>query len=156
MIFSTLVLTVRLSNDHQPGQNPHPPTDYGAFVIQTLASMTRESNSVNQTVLRRCIGLSASYLLTDTSTNPASGMSTWRIGFNRLVDVVVALHARDELELATMNEASKACSECWSVADSWGGFDEVRYVVKGVAGKLKALLDENHRTYKGERVYAPG
>jgi hypothetical protein len=118
--------------------------------------MTRESNSINQTVLRQCIGLSASYLLTDTSTNPENGMFTWRIGFNRLVDVVVALHARDELELATMNEASKACSECWSVSKSWGGLDEVRDVVRGVAERLKALLDDNHRTYRGERVYAPG
>ena len=83
-------------------------------------------------------------------------MSTWRVGFNRLVDVVVALHARGELELETLNAASKACSESWSVSGSWGGLDGARDVVREVAIKLKRLLDENGRTYKGGRVYAPG
>ena len=80
----------------------------------------------------------------------------WSVGFNRLVDIVVALHSRCELELETMNEASKACSECWSVSGSWTGLAEGRAVVRSVAIRLKKLLDENGRTYKGERVYAPG
>lgn len=88
--------------------------------------------------------------------NPERGINTWCIGFNRLVDVLVALHARGELELETVNEASKACSECWqSVAGSWRELDKCRDGVRAVAAKLKKLLDENGRTYHGEQVYAP-
>lgn len=117
--------------------------------------MTRESGTVDQTLLRHCIGLSSSYLVTDTSMNPEHGISTWYVGFSRLVDVLVALHARGELEVETVNQASKACSECWSVAGSWRGLDECREGVRAVAGRLKRLLDENGRTYRGETVYAP-
>jgi hypothetical protein len=139
-------------------QRKYGPTDYTAFVTDALAKSTGQTTgkSVNQKVLRRCLGLSSSYLLTDTSTNPVNGLNTWSIGFNRLVDVVVALHARKELELETMNEASKACSECWSVSGSWAGLAEGRTVVRSIAIRLKRLLDENGRTYRGERVYAPG
>ena len=118
--------------------------------------MTRESKSVDQVLLRRCIGLSSSYLVTDTSMNPEGGMASWTIGFNRLVDVIVALHAVGELEFETVNQASKACSECWTVAGSWRGLDQAREGVRGVATKLKKLLDENGKTYKGEKVYTPG
>ncbi|KIJ70541.1 hypothetical protein HYDPIDRAFT_23641 [Hydnomerulius pinastri MD-312] len=132
------------------------PTDYAQFVVDLVAKMTQDSGSIDQSILRRAIGLASSYLVTDTSTNPESGISTWQTGFNRLVDVVVALHSRDELELETVNEASKACSECWSVAGTWRGMEECRQGVKEVAGKLKRLLDEpNRRTYKGQKVYTP-
>jgi hypothetical protein len=87
--------------------------------------------------------------------NPERGMNTWTVGFNRLVDVVVALHGRGELEFETVNQASKACSECWAVAGLWRGLDEAREAVRGVAMKLKKLLDENGKTYKGEKVYTP-
>jgi hypothetical protein len=117
--------------------------------------MTRESKTLDQKVLRQCIGLASSYLLTDTSMNPEHGLQTWSAGFLRLGDVVSALHARGELEMETVNEASKACSDCWSVAGSWRGLDECRDGVRAVAAKLKTLLDENGRTYRGERVYAP-
>ena len=33
--------------------------------------------------------------------------------------------------------------------------EEVRQCVRNVAGKLQGLLDENGRTYKGQRVYTP-
>jgi ribosomal protein S14 len=59
------------------------------------------------------------------------------------------------LEAETVSSASKACSECWSVAGTWRGFEECREGVREVAGKLKKILDETGRTYKGERVYAP-
>jgi hypothetical protein len=137
----------------QLGHNPA--TDYGTVVINALARMTRESKSVDQNILRHYIGLSSSYLLTDTSMNPERGMTTWTIGFNRLVDVVVALHGVGELEFETVNQASRACSECWTVAGSWRGLDEARETVRGVATKLKKLLDENGKTYKGEKVYTP-
>jgi hypothetical protein len=117
--------------------------------------MNRKSQSIDQNILRQCIGLSSSYLVTDTSMNPERGISTWNVGFNRLVDVVVALHARGELEVETVNAASKACSECWSIAGSWKGLEECRDGVRTVAAKLKTLLDESGRTYRGEMVYAP-
>lgn len=117
--------------------------------------MTRETGSVNQGLLRQCIGLASSYLVTDTNMNPERGISTWFTGFNNVVDVLVALHMRNELELETVSEASKACSECWSVAGTWRGLDECKECVRSVALKLKSLLDENGRTYRGEKVYAP-
>ena len=51
--------------------------------------------------------------------NPSLGLTSWHNGFNRLVDVLVVLHARNELELETVSAASKACSECWTVAGAW-------------------------------------
>ena len=72
---------------------------------------------------------------------------------NSLVDVVVALHARGELELATLSEASKACSECWTAAGAWRGMEDCREGVRTVGGKLKKLLDEGGRTYKGNAPF---
>ena len=42
-------------------------------------------------VLRRCLGLASSYLVTDVTMNAEEGVRSWRAGFNRLVDVMVAL-----------------------------------------------------------------
>jgi len=117
--------------------------------------MTRQSSTIDQGAIRQCLGLSSSYLVTDTTMNPTGGVASWITGFNRLVDVLVALHSRGELESETVNAASKACSECWSVAGNWKGLDECREGVRGVAAKLKRLLDDNGRTYKGDRVYVP-
>ncbi|KAG6378533.1 hypothetical protein JVT61DRAFT_12795 [Boletus reticuloceps] len=125
------------------------PTDYAQFVLDVLAKMTRDAGAIDQAILQRAIGLASSYLVTDASTNPDGGIATWKTGFNRLADLVVVLHHRGELELDTFNEASKACSECWSVAATWRGMEDCRQGVKEVAGKLKKLLDEpNRRTYK--------
>lgn len=132
-----------------------PPTDYGAFVLQMLPRMSQPSGSVNQSVLRQCLGLSSSYLVTDTTMDPDRGLASWHTGFNRLIDVVVALHTRGELELATINDASKACSECWTVAGSWRDMEGGRDSVKGVAARLKTLLDQNGKTYRGGRIYVP-
>jgi hypothetical protein len=130
-------------------------TDFADLVLRKLASMTRRQGRINQETLRHMLGLASSYLVTDVSTSATDGVQTWATGFHRLVDVLVALHALDELELATVDAASKACSECWSVAGSFRGLDECRECVREVAAKLKTLLDPNGRTYKGERVYAP-
>ncbi|KAG2152263.1 hypothetical protein BD769DRAFT_1404152 [Suillus cothurnatus] len=125
------------------------PTDYGHFVIHIVKRMTQQSSAIDQAMLRRAIGLASSYLVTDTSTNSERGIQTWCTGFHRLVDIMV-------LELETVNEASKACSECWSVAGTWRGMEDCRQGVKEVAAKLKKLLDEPHRrTYKGSKVYTP-
>ncbi|KAJ3880334.1 hypothetical protein F5051DRAFT_459454 [Lentinula edodes] len=139
-----------------PEQNP--PTNYGKFVISMLKRMSKDAPGeqvIDQTKLRRCISLSSSFLLSDTCMDPDHGVNSWFMGFSRLIDVIVALHVRSELDIETMNAASKACSECWSVAGAWKGLEQCREGVKKVAGKLKKLLDENGRTYRGERVYAP-
>lgn len=89
--------------------------------------------------------------------NTTNGHVSWQAGFNRLVDVLAALDARGELELETVSAASKACSECWSVAGNWRELEDAncRESVRGIAVRLKGLLDENGRTYHGGRVYVP-
>ena len=117
--------------------------------------MTRTTGSVDQRVLRQCLGLASSYLVTDTTMNPTGGLTSWNNGLNRLVDVLVALHNRNELELDTISAASKACSECWSAAGNWRGLEGSKGAIRAVAGRLKGLLDPNGRTYRGGRVYVP-
>jgi len=166
---------------------PRPPTDYGRAVVASLASMSSESGVIDQRMLRYFLALSPAYLLLDSTTNstssfepqqrssrdssprsdsssgspsppPLSGIQTWDAGFNRLVDILLALHARGELELETLNVASQACSECWTVASSWpaGGVgEETRVRVRNIASKLRSVLDENRRTYRGGLVYVP-
>ncbi|KAI0068869.1 hypothetical protein BV25DRAFT_1844661 [Artomyces pyxidatus] len=147
--------TSRIRNTTMETGEMKPPTDYGAYVLDALASMTRHSGAVDQTSLRQCLGMASSYLVTDVTMNPNGGMASWNTGFARLVDVLIALHARGELELETLNAASKACSECWTVAGNWRTMLDCREGVRRVAGKLQKLLDENGRTYKGGAVYVP-
>lgn len=99
--------------------------------------------------------MSSSYLLTDATMNLSGGLTSWYSGFCRIVDVMSALHTRNELELQTISEASKACSECWGVAGGWKELEQARDRVKEIATRLKGLLDENGRTYHGERIYIP-
>jgi hypothetical protein len=127
-----------------------PPTDYGSFVVNVMARSTAGGTTpIDQRVLRQCLGLASSFLITDTTINPLTGADTWYIGFSRLVDIVVALHARDELDLETVNIASRACSECWMVAGSWRGLLDCKNKVKEIATKLRMILDPNDRTYRG-------
>ena len=141
------------------GQEPTveitPPTDYGNMVVEVLGKMTRTSGRIDQAALRRCIGLASSYMVTDVTMNAEGGVHTWRAGFNRLVDVMVALHARQELEVETVDAASRACSECWAVAGSWREMDECREGVTAIAARLKGLLDGNGKTYRGQAIYVP-
>ncbi|KAJ7228669.1 hypothetical protein GGX14DRAFT_414188 [Mycena pura] len=93
-------------------------TDYSRFVVDAIKSGTRPSEStLDQEVLRTALALSSSYLVTDTSTNPDpnAGSRTWFVGLNQLVDLLVALHAREELEIETLNAASKALCCFFSV-----------------------------------------
>jgi len=131
------------------------PTDYAAFVLGILGSMTRQSQSLDQSILRQCLGLASSYLVTDGTMNTERGITTWSVGFTRLVDVMLALHARNELEFETVNAASRACSECWTVTGVWSGLEAGQDGVRNVAAKLRKLLDEGGTTYRGEKVYAP-
>ncbi|KAJ3566316.1 hypothetical protein NP233_g7086 [Leucocoprinus birnbaumii] len=143
--------------------DPTPPTDYSSFILDVLRrtrpppppSTSVPAPLISQSVLRQCLGLASSFLITDLTTSPEKGLTTWLSGFSSLVDIVVALHARGELELETISEASKACSECWTAAGVWKGMEECRDGVRATAGKLKNLLDEGGKTYRGERVYAP-
>ena len=126
-----------------------PATDFGAFVINILSHTSPKSETIDQKVLRGCIQLASSFLVTDTTTNPERGISTWSVGFCRLVDLVVVLHTRNELELETVSAASKACSECWTAAGNWPGLNECRNRVRDIGGRLKKVLDSNERTYRG-------
>ncbi|KAF8265124.1 hypothetical protein EI94DRAFT_1736636 [Lactarius quietus] len=140
----------------EPSQGePRPPTNYEAYILDALTAMSARSSTIDQGVLRQCLGLSSSYLIADTTTNPTGGINTWSAGLSRLVEILTAVHARGELELETVNSASKACSECWTVASNWRGMDECRESVRRVAARLKQLLDENGRTFGGESVYVP-
>ncbi|KAF5320781.1 hypothetical protein D9619_000920 [Psilocybe cf. subviscida] len=145
------------ADDPFPPIPPTPPTDFAAFVTEILARESRASDSttINQDILRRCLHLASSFFVTDTTTNPERGISTWSSGLNRLVDLVLVLHRRNELALETLDAASRACSECWTAAGSWRVLEEGRTHVREAGQRLKKILDENQRTYKGERIYSP-
>ena len=143
------------SSSTQPMQRQTQPTSFQIYVVEVLNSMTERSSTIDQDVVRKCLGLSSSYLITDTTTNPMEGMTSWCAGLIQVVDVLSALHSRGELEPETINAASRACSECWTVAGNWRGLEGGRECVRKVAIRLKGLLDENGRTYKGEAVYVP-
>lgn len=133
-----------------------PHIDFHSVVVNALGDMTRTSGTIDQTMLRRLLMLTPAYLIVDNTINPESGLTRWASGFNRLVDVLLALHAKEQLETETVNEASKACSECWSVSGTYRGLTaDGRDVVRGIGMALKTILDADGRKYKGERVYAP-
>lgn len=133
-----------------------PHIDFQNAVLNALGAMTRTSGSIDQTKLRHLLMLTPAYLVVDNTINSEGGLARWSAGFHRLVDVLLALHAKEQLELETVNEASKACSECWSVSGTYRGLTaEGREVVRGIAARLKTMLDRDGRKYRGERVYAP-
>ena len=133
-----------------------PHVDFHSAVVNALGDMTRTSGTIDQTMLRRLLMLTPAYLIVDNTINAEGGLARWSAGFNRLVDVLLALHAKEQLETETVNEASKACSECWSVSGTYRGLTtDGRDVVRGIGARLKTILDADGRKYKGERVYAP-
>ena len=133
-----------------------PHVDFQSAVVYAIGSMTRTSGSIDQEMLRRLFMLTPAYLIVDNTINSEGGLARWSAGFNGLVDVVLALHKKEQLETETVNEASKACSECWSVSGTYRGLTtDGRAVVRGIGARLKTILDADGRKYKGERVYAP-
>ena len=128
---------------------------FNLYFTTALAAMTKNGATIDQRLLQMYLTMTPSYLVMDTSVNSEGGIASWRTGFMRLVDVLVALHKRGELELETVNAASKACSECWSVSGSWRGLDECKETIREVAAKLKTLLDPNGRTFQGQQIYTP-
>jgi hypothetical protein len=144
------------------------PTDYGKFVLDALAHMAKTkqgdesqgvpsssssspapSSSIDQDVLRQCIRLSSSFLLTDSTMNAETGIQTWSTGMNRVVDIVLALDKKDVLEIETMTEVSRACTECWTAAGAFPGIADCRTHVRDFGIKLKKLLDPGSDSYKG-------
>jgi hypothetical protein len=75
----------------------------------TEERVTQPKPKLDQETLRTALALASSFLVTDTATNsdPHVGSDTWFVGLNQLIDLLVALHARDELEIETVNAASK-------------------------------------------------
>jgi hypothetical protein len=65
-------------------------------------------NDYTQAQLRTYITLASSFLALDTTLkeHPQDGIATWRLGWDRIVDLLTALHYRGELEVATVNAAS--------------------------------------------------
>lgn len=145
-------------------------TDFGAFVLDAVARMTipppRDSEkqekegkepsiprTIDQTLLCQCLRLSSSYLITDASMNPERGTHTWAVGFSRLIDIVIALHSRSELELSTVVAATKACRECWIAAGAFTLVEDCRGKVREHATKLRNnIMDSGGKTYKGQTV----
>ncbi|KIJ56682.1 hypothetical protein M422DRAFT_22841 [Sphaerobolus stellatus SS14] len=133
-----------------------PHIDFHSAVVNSLATMTRTIGTIDQTVLRRLIMLAPAYLIVDNTIGAEGGLARWSSGFHRLVDLLLALDKKQQLELETMNEASKACSECWSVSGSYRGLPEdSREVVRAIGARLKSILDEDGVRYRGQRIYAP-
>ncbi|CAK5275609.1 unnamed protein product [Mycena citricolor] len=85
---------------------PHTPhTDFARFVVDTIKASSSLALNENQAVIRSALALSPTFLLTDNCTNPdSSGSDTWLLGLNHLADILVALHARNELEVARRRE----------------------------------------------------
>ncbi|KAF8463764.1 hypothetical protein JB92DRAFT_2775699 [Gautieria morchelliformis] len=133
-----------------------PHIDFQSAVLNVLGAMTRSTGSIDQTMLRNLLMLTPAYLIVDNTIRSEGGIERWAAGFNRLVDVLLALHTTEQLETATVNEASKACSECWSVSGSYRELTaDAREVVRGIGARLKTILDADGRKYRGECVYAP-
>lgn len=146
LIYSTRV--------HQ-GQSLTEPTNFEKLVVNAIAAMTKNKKSIDQRILRVYLTLAPSYLVMDTSMNAETGIASWKTGLHQLVNILIALHKRGELELETVNVASKACSECWSISGSWHGLEECKETIREIAGKLKTLLDPNGRTFQGHPIYTP-
>lgn len=115
------------------------------------------SRTIDQSILCQCLRLSSSFLITDASMNPERGTQTWAVGLSRLIDIVIALHNRSELELATVVAATKACRECWIAAGAFSAVEECRGKVREHATRLRnSVMDSGGKTYKGARtVYLP-
>jgi len=127
-------------------------------VLKILSRRTQSSGTIDQKELRNVIALAPSYLLVDSTVHPttADGVNQWALGFNRLCEVIIALHRKSDLELETLNEASRACAEAWSICGSWRGLDAGRNVIGNISTRLREnVLDPDGVSYKGQAVYVP-
>ncbi|KDN50939.1 hypothetical protein RSAG8_00568, partial [Rhizoctonia solani AG-8 WAC10335] len=140
-----------------PSKPSPKPVSYEEYVTRVTAVMTKEKGSLAESSLCRTVGLAPSYLILDTTTLSSStaGIQTWASGFHRLVDIMLALHKREELRLDTLNCASQACSECWTMTCAFQGLQDARAGVRSIAARLQSILDPNGIEYKGDKVYVP-
>ena len=76
--------------------------------VRPCAFHLRMLNDYTQAQLRTYIMLASSFLALDTTLkeHPQDGIANWRLGWDRIVDLLTALHYRGELEVATVNAAS--------------------------------------------------
>ncbi|KAH7343826.1 hypothetical protein B0J17DRAFT_713983 [Rhizoctonia solani] len=140
-----------------PATKPPPkPVSYDEYVIRVTALMTKEKGRSTRPPCRTVV-LAPSYLILDTTTlsSTTAGIQTWASGFHRLVDIMLVLHKREELQLETLNCASQACSECWTMTCAFQGLQDARAGVRSIAARLQSILDPNGIEYKGEKVYVP-
>ncbi|KZT53323.1 hypothetical protein CALCODRAFT_474882 [Calocera cornea HHB12733] len=113
------------------------------------------SGPIDQSLLRRWLALAPTFLLLDASTHPSpQGLASWQLGLRLLINLMLALHSRGQLEWETMNAASKALAECWSISLCWTGLEGAKGAVQGAGGRLKAVLDRDDPTrYRGRALY---
>lgn len=64
------------------------------------------------------------------------------------MDVLAALHASSQLELETVQAVNAVLSECWSNTFTIQGTDFAQDKIKGLAGRLRKLLDNGESTSK--------
>lgn len=122
-----------------------PPTDYGKFVVDAISHMTRNPLSngrLNQENLRNCLAMASSFMIADTTLNSESGIDSWTTGFKHLVELLLHLHRKGDLDPATMGMSIRACYECWVAIGSFQNLDRGRAVVQECGSKLRACLDE--------------
>ncbi|KIO25024.1 hypothetical protein M407DRAFT_25664 [Tulasnella calospora MUT 4182] len=132
--------------------------NFNETALKVLSNMTQNGGSIVQADLRKLIALSPSYLIVDSTVHPnaADGVNQWALGLNRLCEVIIALHRKEELELETLNETSRACAEAWSITSSWRGMERGKAVIGDLSARLREhVLDPDGLTYKGEAIYVP-
>ncbi|EJU06402.1 hypothetical protein DACRYDRAFT_19572 [Dacryopinax primogenitus] len=139
-----------------PGtSSSYPASSATSATLSGIMVPTEPRETIDQVVLRRWLLLLPTFLLLDTSTHPApSGLLSWQLGLHSLISLMLALHAQDQLEWDTMNAASRALAECWSISLCWNGMEAAKGVVQSAGGRLKAVLDKDDPTrYKGRLLY---
>ncbi|KAJ3539780.1 hypothetical protein NMY22_g4586 [Coprinellus aureogranulatus] len=138
--------------------HPSPPSPLPTSIpISTPSSSSPPSTppsgmSIDQDILRQSLRLASSFLLADSTLNPELGLETWATGLGRLVDIVLALHQIDALEVETMCVAATALHDCWVAGGTFPGLEASRIRIREDGQKLKKLLDDpNRKIYKGQR-----
>lgn len=117
--------------------------NYNLTILKSLSSLSGPYSD-NQEILRAYLQLAPAYLLLDGShkTDPETGVSQWAMGFDRIMDVLAALHASSQLELLTVEAVRNALAECWSSSESISPTTVVQEKIKALAGRLRRLMDD--------------
>ncbi|KAF5333126.1 hypothetical protein D9611_002594 [Ephemerocybe angulata] len=120
-----------------------------APIDATPPSQPTPGSSIDQDLIRQSLRLASSFLLTDSSMNPETGLETWSIGLGRLIDIILSLHRANALEVETMREAASTLRECWTAGGNFPGLEDSRKRIREDGQKLKNLLDDKQQIYKG-------